>query len=171
MNDSLKVTTPSDREIAMTRVFDAPRQLIFEAYTKPALLKRWLGVQNGWTLDVCEVDLRVGGSYRYVWRKGDIEMGMGGVYTEIVPPERVVATERFDQSCYAEKRLPRSGWTEQNGRIDTHHDGATMSDARRSLEIADGKRRERRIQQARGLPGHDGQGLKTNLDFIPGSLR
>ena len=65
---TLKVTTPSDREIALSRVFDAPRDLVFEAYTTPALLKRWLGVHNRWTLDVCEIDLRVGGTYRYVWR-------------------------------------------------------------------------------------------------------
>jgi len=59
MSNSLKITTPSDREIAMTRVFDAPRKLVFEAYTRPELLKRWLGVFGGWALDVCEIDLRV----------------------------------------------------------------------------------------------------------------
>ena len=64
----LKITTPSDREIAMTRVFDAPRDLVFDAWTKPELLKRWLGVFGNWSFAVCEVDLRVGGKYRYVWR-------------------------------------------------------------------------------------------------------
>jgi uncharacterized protein YndB with AHSA1/START domain len=64
---SLKVTTPSDREIMMTREFDAPRRLVWEAYTKPELLKRWLGVFGDWTMPVCEVDLRPGGSYRYEW--------------------------------------------------------------------------------------------------------
>ena len=58
----LQVTTPSEREIAMTRVFDAPRSLVFDAWTKPELLKRWLGVRGGWTFAVCEVDLRVGGA-------------------------------------------------------------------------------------------------------------
>src|ERR1700716_4401588 len=90
----LQVTTPSDREIAMTRVFDAPRSLVFDAFTKPELLKRWLGVLGGWTFAVCEVDLKVGGKYRYVWRgKDGREMGMGGVYREIVRPERIVSTE------------------------------------------------------------------------------
>ena len=75
----LQVTTPSEREIAMTRVFDAPRSLVFDAWTKPELLKRWLGVRGGWTFAVCEVDLRVGGSYRFVWRgPTGAEMGMGG---------------------------------------------------------------------------------------------
>src|SRR6267143_1414078 len=67
----LKITTPSDREIAMTRVFDAPRDLVFDAWTKPELLKRWLGVFGNWSFAVCEVDLRVGGKYRYVWRGKD----------------------------------------------------------------------------------------------------
>ena len=98
---TLQVSTPSDTDIAMTREFDAPRHLVFEAYTKPELLKQWLGVQNGWTLEVCEVDLRVGGAYRYVWRgPGRSEMGMGGVFKEIEPPGRIVATEKFDESWY-----------------------------------------------------------------------
>jgi uncharacterized protein YndB with AHSA1/START domain len=95
------VTTPSDREIALTRVLDAPRHLVFEAYTRPELLQRWLGLHFGWSWAVCEIDLRVGGVYRYVWRGPDgAEMGMGGVYREVVPPERIVATEKFDQSWY-----------------------------------------------------------------------
>jgi uncharacterized protein YndB with AHSA1/START domain len=97
----LSVTMPSDREIAMTRVFEAPRELVFEAYTTPALLKRWLGVHNNWVLAVCEIDLRPGGKYRYVWQGPDrAEMGMGGTYREVKAPERIVATERFDQSWY-----------------------------------------------------------------------
>src|ERR1700738_5300868 len=99
--EKLQVSTPSDREIAMTRVFDAPRRLVFDAYTKPELLKRWLGVVGGWALDVCEVDLRVGGKYRWVWRGANgQEMGMGGVYREIVPGERIVSTELFDDAWY-----------------------------------------------------------------------
>ena len=82
--EKLQVSTPSDRELAMTRVFDAPRSMVFDAWTKPELLKRWLGVFGGWTFAVCEVDLRVGGKYRFVWRgKDGNEMGMGGVYREI----------------------------------------------------------------------------------------
>ena len=99
---ALQVTTPSDREIAMTRVFDAPRSMVFDAWTKPELLKRWLGVFGEWKFAVCKVDLKVGGKYRYVWRGADgKEMGMGGVYREIVRPERIVCTERFDEPWYA----------------------------------------------------------------------
>src|SRR5207253_8436413 len=60
---TLKVTTPTDREIVLTRVFDAPRHLVFDAFSKPELLKRWFG-PRGWSLVVCEVDLRVGGGFR-----------------------------------------------------------------------------------------------------------
>lgn len=93
---TLKVTTPSDREIVLTRVFDAPRHLVFDAFSKPELLKRWFG-PRGWSLVVCEVDLRVGGGFRFVLRGPDgKEMGMRGVYREIVPPERSVHMESFD---------------------------------------------------------------------------
>ena len=82
----------------MTRVFDAPRSMVFDCWTKPALLKRWLFGPPGWEFAVCEIDLRVGGKYRFVWRKEPgIEMGMGGVYREVVVPERVVNTQLFDQ--------------------------------------------------------------------------
>lgn len=92
----LVVTTPSDREIVMTRVFDAPRQLVFDAWTKPEHLVQWFG-RRGDEMTVCEVDLRVGGAYRFVWRlREGGEMGMGGVYREVVPPERLVSTEVFE---------------------------------------------------------------------------
>jgi uncharacterized protein YndB with AHSA1/START domain len=113
----LQVTTPSEREIAMTRVFDAPRNLVFDAWTKPELLKRWLGVRGGWTFAVCEVDLRVGGSYRFVWRgPTGAEMGMGGVYREIVRPERLVATERFDEPWYEGDALDTTTFVERGGK-------------------------------------------------------
>jgi uncharacterized protein YndB with AHSA1/START domain len=119
MNDpaKLQITTPSDREIAMTRVFDAPRRLVYDAFTRPELIKRWLGVRAGWTMPVCEVDLKVGGAYRYVWRgpKGQ-EMGMGGVFREIVAPERIVATEKFDDSWYPGEAVDTTTFVEKAGR-------------------------------------------------------
>jgi len=93
---TLKVTTSTDREIVMTRVFDAPRALVFDAFSKPELLKRWFG-PRGWSMVVCEIDLRVGGGFRFVLRGPDArDMGMRGVYREIVPPERSVHMESFD---------------------------------------------------------------------------
>jgi uncharacterized protein YndB with AHSA1/START domain len=93
---TLMVTTPSPREVVLTRVFDAPRHLVYEAMTRPELLKRWFG-PHGWSLVVCEVDLRVGGAWRFVLEGPDgRSMGMGGEYREIVPGERTVHTESFD---------------------------------------------------------------------------
>ena len=95
--DTLTVTMPTDREVQVTRSFNAPRRMVFEALTTPALLMRWMHGPNGWTLAICEIDLRVGGSFRYVWRKANgREMGMGGVFREIVRPERIVHDELFD---------------------------------------------------------------------------
>lgn len=114
---TLRVTTPSDREIAMTRVFDAPRRMVFDALTKPELLKQWFGTHHGWELVVCEMDLREGGAYRYVWRGPDgSEWGMQGVYREVVSPERIVQTERFDQPWFPGEAVATAVLTEQGGK-------------------------------------------------------
>jgi uncharacterized protein YndB with AHSA1/START domain len=114
---TLQITTPSEREIAMTRVFDAPRSLVFDAWTKPELLKRWLGVRNGWSLAVCEVDLRVGGAYRFLWRGPErAELGMRGEYREVVRPERIVATEVFDEAWYPGEAVDTTVMVEEDGK-------------------------------------------------------
>jgi uncharacterized protein YndB with AHSA1/START domain len=94
----LELTTPSDREIVMARVFAKPRKRVFEAFTKPEHLQRWLLGPDGWTMPICEVDLRAGGAFRYVWRNAanGREFGLLGTYRELVPPERIVHVERFD---------------------------------------------------------------------------
>jgi uncharacterized protein YndB with AHSA1/START domain len=105
--DSFKVSTPSDREVLVTRDFDAPRRLVFDAFTKPGLVRRWLLGPPGWTMPLCEIDLRVGGAYRYVWRneKDGSQMAMGGVFREVIPLERLVATEKFDDAWYPGEAL------------------------------------------------------------------
>jgi uncharacterized protein YndB with AHSA1/START domain len=101
MTKTLTVTTPSDREIALTRIFNAPRALVFDALTKPELVQRWMLGNMGASMPVCEIDLRVGGAYRFVWRNPDgWEMTMTGIYREIVRPERIVNTQRFDMPCF-----------------------------------------------------------------------
>src|SRR4030088_1198041 len=111
---TLNVTTPTDREIVLTRVFDAPRSLVFDAFSKPELLKRWFG-PRGWSLVVCEVDLKVGGGFRFVMRGPDgKEMGMRGVYREIVPPERSVHMESFDN--YPGESQVTAVFVEQGGK-------------------------------------------------------
>lgn len=89
-------STPSDVEVTMSRVFNAPRELVFEAHTNPEHVPRWLLGPCGWAMPVCEIDLRPGGEWRYVWRSADgEEMAMRGVYREISPPERLVNTESW----------------------------------------------------------------------------
>jgi uncharacterized protein YndB with AHSA1/START domain len=89
-------STPSDREIVMTRVFDAPRRLVFAAWTNPEHLPHWMLGPEGWTMPVCKIDLRPGGAWHFAWRHSDgTEMEMHGEYREIVPPERLVSTESW----------------------------------------------------------------------------
>jgi uncharacterized protein YndB with AHSA1/START domain len=109
------LTTAGDREIMIERDFDAPRPLVFETFTKPELVRQWLLGPDGWTMPVCEIDLRVGGRYRYVWRKeatGE-EMGMGGEFREVVRPEKLVATERFDEAWYPGEAVDTTVFEEQ----------------------------------------------------------
>jgi len=95
MKHLLEVTTPSDVEIVMTRTFDAPRHLVWNAMTKPELIRRWLYAPEGWTMTVCEGDAKVGGSFRWAWNGPDGKPGLtiSGVNREVVPPEKVVHTE------------------------------------------------------------------------------
>jgi uncharacterized protein YndB with AHSA1/START domain len=116
LSATFQVTTPSDLEIAMTRVFNAPRRLLFDAWTKPELLRKWLGVREGWVMVVCEVDLRVDGTYRYVWRgpKGE-KLGLGGTFREIVRPDRIVSTEAFEDEWYSGEAFDTLLLTEKDG--------------------------------------------------------
>ncbi len=114
---TMKLATRGDREIVITRVFDAPRRLVFDAFTKPELVKQWLLGPPGWAMVVCEVAAKVGDRYRYVWRHDSgAEMGLGGVLREIVPPERIVATEKFDQSWYPGEAVGTIILVEQDGK-------------------------------------------------------
>lgn len=98
MPKPVDVATPSDLEITVARVFDAPRELVWDCHTKPELLKRWMLGPPGWSMPVCEIDLRVGGAYRYRWRSDadGTEFGSSGVHREIVPFERIVTTESME---------------------------------------------------------------------------
>ncbi|MBX3159030.1 MAG: SRPBCC family protein [Deltaproteobacteria bacterium] len=115
---TLRIRAQGERELVITREFGAPRELVFAAYTTPELLVRWLGVWNGWKLDVCEVDLREGGKYRWVWRNADPslpEMGMSGTYREVSAPDRLVCTELFDNPWYEGEALSTVAFVERDG--------------------------------------------------------
>ena len=113
----LQVTTPSDVEIMTRRDFAAPRELVWDCHTQPALVRRWMLGPPGWTMPVCEIDLRVGGKYRYVLKgpNGE-EMGFGGVHKEIVEPERILATQLYDMDWTGGETITTLQLTENNGR-------------------------------------------------------
>jgi uncharacterized protein YndB with AHSA1/START domain len=96
-SETFDVTTPSDREIRLTRLFSAPRRLLFEAMTKPEHVRNWWGrLGDGYSVPVCEIDLRVGGAWRFVNRHPNGEAAFHGEYREIAPPDRLVFTEIFE---------------------------------------------------------------------------
>lgn len=110
---TVTLTTPSDREVVMTRVFDAPRRLVFEALSTPALLKRWM-LTPGRQMEVCDIDFRAGGAYRFVWRGPDTtDVCMHGIYREIVKNERIVRTELWED-WVAGEALITAALTEEN---------------------------------------------------------
>jgi uncharacterized protein YndB with AHSA1/START domain len=115
-SNTFTATTPSDREIVLTRLFDAPRRLVFEAMTKPEHVKRWWGIlDERYSVPVCEIDLRPGGKWRFVGKGPQGEYGFHGVYREIVVPERVVFTEIFDPFPDAES-VVTSVLTDEGGK-------------------------------------------------------
>jgi uncharacterized protein YndB with AHSA1/START domain len=113
---SFEVTTPSDEEIRMTRLFDAPRHLVFEAMTRPEHVTQWWGrLGEGYSVPVCEIDLRPGGAWRFVNRHPKGEAVFYGVYREIEPPERLVFTEIYEPFPDAES-VVTSVFTEEHGK-------------------------------------------------------
>ncbi|HKW47936.1 MAG TPA: SRPBCC family protein [Gemmatimonadaceae bacterium] len=111
---TLRVTTPSDREVMMVRVFDAPRRMVFDAFTKCEFLTRWFG-PRGWSLVECQSDFRPGGSYRFVLGGPNGErMGMRGAVREVTRPERVVHSESFDD--YPGESLVTTTFIEERGK-------------------------------------------------------
>jgi uncharacterized protein YndB with AHSA1/START domain len=130
---TFEVSTPSDREVCLTRLFDAPRNLVFEAMTKPEHVRRWWGViSDKHSVAVCEIDLRVGGAWRFVGRgpKGDYP-AFYGVYKEIAPPDRLVFTEIFEPYPDGES-LVTTVFTEENGKT-----RMTVTARYESIEVRD----------------------------------
>lgn len=118
MKSDLKVEARGERELVISRTFNASPEMVFDAHTKPELVRQWLLGPDGWAMPVCDIDLRVGGRYRYVWRKettGD-EMGMGGEFRVVARPERYVATEKFDQAWYPGEGLSTTTFEDRGGK-------------------------------------------------------
>lgn len=119
MPKPLTITTPGERQIVVTRDFDAPRDLVFLCYSKPELLRRWYGMPD-WTMPVCEMDFQVGGKWRFVQRAPNgFEMASQGIYTLIDSPSRIDQTEMYDDN-----------WTQGgtvNSVVFSQKDGVTTS--------------------------------------------
>lgn len=113
----LSIEPVGEREIRITRLFNAPRDMVFDALTTPDLMKRWLLGPDGWSLIVCDIDLKVGGAYRLVWKnnKTGQTMGMGGFYREISRPDRFVTTEKFDEAWYPGEMIDTTTLVDKNG--------------------------------------------------------
>jgi uncharacterized protein YndB with AHSA1/START domain len=112
----LTVKTQGDREIVVIREFDAPADLVFDCWTIPALLKRWLGRQPGMEMTHCEFDARVGGKWRWVIAGPGFEMGSGGVVKEIERATRIVITEKYDMDWTGGETLVTNILDERDGR-------------------------------------------------------
>jgi uncharacterized protein YndB with AHSA1/START domain len=135
----LEVNANGDREIVMSRMFDAPRELVFEAWTKPELLKRWLLGPPGWEMIVCEVDYSPGGTTRFVWRNADgREMGMRMIGVEFAPPERIVSIERFDEAWYPGEARSTLTFTERDGKTIATNTVRYESQATRDMVLKSG---------------------------------
>lgn len=138
------LTTPSDREVALTRVFDAPRDLVWEAWTEPRHVPNWLLGPEGWTMPVCEIDLRPGGAWHFVWRRPDgTEMEMLGEYREVTRPVRIVNTESWGGDW--PETLNTIDFTEENGKttvtITLLYPSKEARDAATATGMADGASR------------------------------
>ena len=135
---SFTVSTPSDREIRITRDFDASPAMVFDAFTRPELVRRWLLGPPGWTMPKCDIDLCVGGAYRYVWRADadGTQMAVGGTFGEIVIHKRLVATERFDDAWYSGEALLTTTFSAVDG-----HTSVTITILYESQEARDAARR------------------------------
>jgi uncharacterized protein YndB with AHSA1/START domain len=114
------VTLPNDRDVVVVRAFNAPSALVFDAWTKPALVQRWLLGPPGWTMPVCEMDVRPGGKFKWRWRSDETgkEFGFCGEFREVVRPSRIVHVERYEPGDVGSEMgdaLVTSEFTEKNG--------------------------------------------------------
>jgi uncharacterized protein YndB with AHSA1/START domain len=118
--EKAQVTLPSDREVQVTRSFKAARPLVYRAYTEPAIVKHWLLGPPGWSMPVCEMDVRVGGRYRWRWRNDTdgSEFGFFGTFREVKPPSRLLHTETYDPGTAGDgmgEAIVTVTFTEDNG--------------------------------------------------------
>jgi uncharacterized protein YndB with AHSA1/START domain len=156
MKHAMKLVPQGDREIVVTRTFDAPRALVFEAFTSPELVKRWMLGPEGWSMPVCTIDLRPGGKSRYEWAHAGrrTTMGLTATFKEIVAPERIVHTEKFDEDWTGGETTITTVFTEKAGKTTM-----TMTIVYASAETRD------RVMKSRME-----QGMSAGYDRLDGLL-
>ncbi len=116
MSTKVEIVPHGDRAILITRTFTAPRALVFDAMSKAEMVSQWLHGPSGWTMSTCEMDLRMGGTYRWAWTNADGRvMGMGGTVLEVDPPSHLKTTEQFDDAWYEGEATNTITLTEENG--------------------------------------------------------
>jgi uncharacterized protein YndB with AHSA1/START domain len=118
LSGNLRIETPGDLDIVFTRMFNAPAQLVFDAHTRPNLVRQWMSDPEGWTMPACEIDLQVGGRFRYVWRRAGetADIVITGVFKEIAPPHRFVHTEIFEDDWTGGETLNITEFVEHDRR-------------------------------------------------------
>jgi uncharacterized protein YndB with AHSA1/START domain len=157
----LELSTPSDREIVLRRVFEAPRRMVFETFSRPELLKRWLLGPPGWEMIECEFGCKPGDAYRYVWRHTDgRQFGIHGVCREFVPPERIVTTELMDG--YPSEALVTTVLVERDGQTTLTTTVRYESNAVRDIALKSGMERgvEASYDRLEGLLSSGGAAAK-----------
>lgn len=141
------VTLPNDRDVVVVRAFDAPRTLVFDAWTKPALVQRWMLGPPGWKMPVCEMDVRPGGKFRWRWRSDEngAEFGFTGIFREVVRPSRIVHVERYepgDVGGEMGEALVTAELSEKNGvtthTMTIHYESKAVRDAALKTGMTDG---------------------------------
>ncbi|KKB06887.1 ATPase [Devosia geojensis] len=116
MPSKLEVRADGESAVVIERSFAAPPELVFDCWTKPQFVKQWLTGPDGWRFTVCEIDLRVGGQYRYVWQNTQgVSMGMTGTLKEIVRPEKLVSSEIFDEDWTGGEALVTAVFSREDG--------------------------------------------------------
>jgi uncharacterized protein YndB with AHSA1/START domain len=143
MPNRLEVVAAGELDAVITRTFDAPRALVWACHTKPELVRRWLLGPDGWAMPTCEIELRVGGAFRFVWRHADgREMAVGGVFREVEAPERLVRTELFDDDWTGGETVVTQTFAERDGkttlRMTVRYASARARDAALATPMAEG---------------------------------
>ena len=156
MKHAMKLVPQGDREIVVTRTFDAPRELVFEAFTRPELVKRWMLGPEGWSMPVCTIELRPGGKSRYEWAHTNrkTSMGLTATFKEISPPERIVHTEKFDEDWTGGETTITTVFTERAGKTTMTMTIVYASAATRDMVMKSGME----------------QGMSTSYDRLDGLL-